>query len=64
MKYLELEHDTHGHVRIEQNENAMFNFQTPIGGEWVDFHAFTCYGLETEHEAFAEALEALEELEA
>lgn len=64
MKYLELEHDTQGHVRIEWNEIDTFNFQTSIGGEWVDFHCFTCYGIDNEHEAFSEALEALEELEA
>ena len=55
MKYLELEHDTHGHVRIElERKRHHFNFQAPIGGEWVDFHALTNlrYGLETEYEAF------------
>ncbi len=58
MYHLELEY--HGeHIRIEWNGQATFNFQTPIGGEWVDYHCFTCYGIEEEREAFDYATEIL-----
>lgn len=63
MKYWEIDSAQHGHVRIEWNEGATFNLQTPIGGEWVDFHCFTCYGITEDHEALETALEILEELD-
>lgn len=63
MKYWEIDSAHHGHIRIEWNESATFNLQTPIGGEWVDFHCFTCYGITEDHEALETALETLEELD-
>ena len=62
MKHWELEHNGE-HIRIEWNESATFNLQTPIGGEWVDYHCFTCYGIDTEQEALEHAYEMLETLE-
>lgn len=50
-------------IRIEWNESATFNLQMPVGGEWVDYHCFTCYGIESEQEALEHALEVLEESE-
>ena len=50
-------------IRIEWNESATFNLQMPVGGEWVDYHCFTCYGIESEQEALQHALEVLEESE-
>ncbi len=44
MKHWELEHSGEL-IRIEWNEAATFNLQTPIGGQWVDYHCFTCYGI-------------------
>lgn len=63
MKHWEIDSDQHGHVRIEWNEGATFNLQAPIGGEWVDFHCFTCYGITGDQEALETALEILEELD-
>lgn len=62
MKHWELEHNGE-HIRIEWNESATFNLQTPVGGEWVDYHCFTCYGIDTEQEALEHAYEMLETLE-
>ena len=62
MKYWLTEH--YGNeIRIEWNESATFNLQMPVGGEWVDYHCFTCYGIESELEALQHALEVLEESE-
>ena len=62
MKYWITEH--YGNeIRIEWNESATFNLQMPVGGEWVDYHCFTCYGIESELEALEHALEVLEESE-
>lgn len=62
MKYWLTEH--YGNeIRIEWNESATFNLQMPVGGEWVDYHCFTCYGIESEQEALEHALEVLEESE-
>jgi len=56
MEHLEIE--LHGeHMRIEWNGQATFNIQTPIGGQWVDFESFTCYGIDTAQEAFECAYE-------
>ena len=63
MKHWEVEHALAGHVRIEWNESATFNLQTPIGGEWVDYHCFTCYGIDTEQEALEFAVGQLDENE-
>jgi len=60
MKHWEIEHNGE-HIRIEWNESATFNLQTAIGGEWVDYHCFTCYGIETEQEALECAMELLNE---
>tara|TARA_R110001592_G_C12697910_1_gene706442 strand:- start:244 stop:456 length:213 start_codon:yes stop_codon:yes gene_type:complete len=60
MKYWEVDHIS-GHLRIEWNEGSTFNFQTPIGGQWVDYHCFTCYGIQDEHEALEHAMEVLNE---
>ena len=62
MKYWETEHYGN-YIRIEWNESATFNLQMPVGGEWVDYHCFTCYGIESEQEALQHALEVLEESE-
>lgn len=62
MKYWETEHYGN-YIRIEWNESAIFNLQMPVGGEWVDYHCFTCYGIESEQEALEHALEVLEESE-
>ena len=62
MKYWLTEH--YGNeIRIEWNESATFNLQMPVGGEWVDYHCFTCYGIETELEALEMALDTLKELD-
>tara|TARA_R110002153_G_scaffold69152_1_gene183142 strand:- start:1177 stop:1371 length:195 start_codon:yes stop_codon:yes gene_type:complete len=60
MKYWETEYNGE-HVRISWNGASTFNFQTPIGGQWVDYHCFTCYGIDSEQEAMKYALEALQE---
>lgn len=60
MKHWEVEHNEE-HLRIEWNESATFNFQTPIGGQWVDYHCFTCYGIDNDQEALECAMEVLEE---
>ena len=61
MKHWELEHAGEL-IRIEWNEVATFNLQTPIGGRWVDYHCFTCYGIETDQEALEHAFEVLLQL--
>jgi len=63
MKYWEIESEIQGHIRIEWNESETFNLQFPGGGGWVDYHCFTCYGIETEQEALELALEVLREHE-
>ena len=62
MTHWEIEHDGE-HLRIEWNNSETFNFQYPIGGQWVDYHCFTCYGIETEQEAIECAIEVLNELQ-
>jgi hypothetical protein len=59
MTHLEIEHNGE-HFRIEWNGKATFNLQTPIGGQWVDYHCFTCYGIDNEQEALKVMLGALE----
>jgi hypothetical protein len=63
MKHWEIESESEGHIRIEWNEASTFNLQTPVGGQWVDYHCFTCYGIDTEHEALEHAIEVLREYE-
>ena len=58
MKHWELEHAGEL-IRIEWNEVSTFNLQTPIGGQWVDYHCFTCYGIETDIQAIEQALVAV-----
>ncbi len=61
MKYWQTIDPTTGEeIRIEWNEGATFNLQTAIGGQWVDYHCFTCYNIETEQEALECALEVVE----
>ena len=60
MHYLEILHND-DHLRIEWNGSATFNIQIPVGGQWVDVECFTCYGIESEHEAFEYALEWINE---
>lgn len=61
MKHWELEHSGEL-IRIEWNEVATFNLQTPVGGRWVDYHCFTCYGIETDQDALEHAFEVLLQL--
>ena len=61
MKHWELE-QAGELIRIEWNNVAMFNLQTPIGGQWVDYHCFTCYGIDSDQEALEHAFEVLLQL--
>ena len=63
MKHWEVEHNGE-HFRLQWNETATFNLQAPIGGEWLDYHCFTCYGIDSDQEALEHAMEVLEETEA
>jgi len=50
MEYFEME--MHGdHLRVKWNGKATFNIQHTVGGQWVDFDCFTCYGIENSHDA-------------
>jgi len=60
MKHWEVEHNDQ-HLRIQWNESATFNLQTPIGGQWVDYHCFTCYDINSDQEALEHAMEILEQ---
>ena len=60
MKHWEVEHNGE-HVRIEWSEVDTFNLQTPIGGQWVDYHCFTCYGVDSDQEALEHAMDVLTE---
>lgn len=62
-KYWEVVTNNGEEIRIHWNGSATFNLQTPIGGQWVDYHCFTCYGLDTEQEAIEHAMEAIAEME-
>ena len=35
--------------------------QMPVGGAWVDYHCFTCYGIESEQEALEFIMKEIEE---
>tara|TARA_R110000851_G_scaffold85013_1_gene185001 strand:+ start:146 stop:340 length:195 start_codon:yes stop_codon:yes gene_type:complete len=60
MKYWETEHNGE-HTRISWNGASTFNLQTPIGGQWADYHCFTCSGIDSEKEALEYAYEVLQE---
>tara|TARA_Y100000114_G_C11680652_1_gene288435 strand:- start:180 stop:458 length:279 start_codon:yes stop_codon:yes gene_type:complete len=64
MKHWEVVDDFGDSIRIEWNESATFNIQEPKGGEWVDYHCFTHYGIDNENDALEIALEHLAEEEA
>jgi len=60
MQYFELE--MHGdYLRVEWNGKASFNIQEPVGGQWVDFDCFTCYGIENAQDALDCAYEWINE---
>ena len=63
MKHWEVGHNEQ-HLRIEGNGTSNFNLQTPIGGQWVDYHCFTCYGIDSDQEALEHAMEVLEQEDA
>ena len=60
MKHWELE-IAGEHIRAEWNGAATFNMQMPVGGQWVDYHCFTCYGIESEQEALEFIMKEIEE---
>lgn len=60
MEYFEIEHNDE-HLRIEWNGKATFNIQCPVGGQWVDFECFTCYGIDSAQEAFECAFDWINE---
>ena len=47
-------------IRIEWNESETFNLQTAIGGQWVDYHCFTCNSIDNEQDALECALQVIE----
>ena len=62
MKHWEIEDSREGNIRITWNESATFNLQYgSIHGNWMDYHCFTCFGIKTEKEAYAHALDVLKE---
>ena len=61
MKHWEIEHSGE-YIRIEWNGSATFNLQTSIGGQWVDYHCFTCYNIDSDQEALEHAFEVLGQL--
>ena len=73
MKYWEIDSDQYGHIRIEWNGYSNFNLQAPIIkrrpfcdphiAEWVDFHCFTCYGIQSDEQALDAAYEVLGDLQ-
>ena len=63
MKHWEVEHNEQ-HLRIEWNGTSNLNWQAPIGGQWVDYHCFTCYGIDSDQEALEHAMEVLEQEDA
>ena len=60
MKHWEIEVEGQ-HIRAEWNEAATFNMQLPVGGQWVDYHCFTVYGIESEQEAIECVMEMIQE---
>jgi|TARA_R110000772_G_scaffold42740_3_gene99003 hypothetical protein len=63
MKTWEMETPQGDHVRLSWNESATFNLQTGIGGQWVDYHCFTVYGIDSALEALSVGYDAMIELE-
>ncbi len=50
------------HIRAEWNEAATFNMQRrDFVGNWVDYHCFTVYGIESEQEALECVMEMIQE---
>ena len=51
------------HIRAEWNESATFNMQCSslVEGQWIDYHCFTVYGIESEHEALECVLAGIKE---
>jgi hypothetical protein len=49
------------YLRIVWNGGYQVNFQTPIGGQWVDYDCFTCYDIATEQDALEHAYEVLQD---
>ena len=50
------------HIRAEWNEAATFNMQSrSYNGQWVDYHCFTVYGIESEQEALECVMEMIQE---
>ena len=60
MKHWEIELEGQ-HIRAEWNESATFNMQLPVGGQWVDYHCFTVYGIDSEQEALECVMEMIQE---
>ena len=60
MKHWEIEVEGQ-HIRAEWNEAATFNMQLPVGGQWVDYHCFTVYGIDSEQEALECVMETIQE---
>ena len=60
MKHWEIEVEGQ-HIRAEWNEAATFIMQLPVGGQWVDYHCFTVYGIESEQEAIECVMEMIQE---
>ena len=60
MKHWEIEVEGQ-HIRAEWNEAATFNMQLPVGGQWVDYHCFTVYGIDSEQEALECVMEMIQE---
>jgi hypothetical protein len=49
-------------IRAEWNEAATFNMQSrSYNGQWVDYHCFTVYGIESEQAALECVLEMIQE---
>ena len=61
MQYWIIDDDARDLVRILWNGASLFNLQSHISGEWVDFHCFTCYGIDTEQKALEHAQKILNE---
>lgn len=60
MKHWELEIEGQ-HIRAEWNGSETFNMQLPVGGQWVDYHCFTVYGIESEQKALDCVMETIQE---
>ena len=60
MKHWEIEIEGQ-HIRAQWNESATFNMQLPVGGQWVDYHCFTVYGIESDQEALECVMEMIQE---